>query len=159
MQNPLLKFRQSLLSLRKQRLFYPKSWKLCWASTSIEFNIFCWNFAQVSYLPMPTIGCSGFFILFRSSVIEKLGFCECVETRSFLILANSSRSKHLSKIKEIANTHPFVDKVGNMCEISTKVIKLYGSWSSSVFNLTDIIPDFSKTKDLCLNFCIGFCIT
>ena len=46
-----------------------------------------------------------FFILFRSSVIDEPGFGECVETRSFSILANNSRSKQSKTNLE----HPFVD--------------------------------------------------
>ena len=49
--------------------------------------------------------CGIFLILFRSWVIDKPGFCECVETRSFLILANNSSSKQNKKNPE----HPFVD--------------------------------------------------
>ena len=30
---------------------------------------------------------------------------------------------------------------------------------TKVFNFSDKITDFSKTIDLCLNFCMGFCIT
>ena len=37
-----------------------KIWKLWWAAT--KFNIFCWNFAHVSYLTMSTKECSEFFL-------------------------------------------------------------------------------------------------
>ena len=49
----------------------------------IEFNIFCWKCVHLSYLPVSTKGGSGFFILYRSWVIDKPGFCECAEIRSF----------------------------------------------------------------------------
>ena len=39
-----------------------KNWKLWQAPTTQEFNIFCWNFAHVSYLPMSTKGCLGFYL-------------------------------------------------------------------------------------------------
>ena len=32
------------------------------ALTTLVFNVFCWNFAHVSYLPISTKGCSGFFL-------------------------------------------------------------------------------------------------
>ena len=37
-----------------------KNWKR--APTTIKFNIFCWNFAHVSYLTMSTKECSWFFL-------------------------------------------------------------------------------------------------
>ena len=39
-----------------------KNLKLWWAPTTIELNIFCWNFAHASVLSMSTIGCLGFFL-------------------------------------------------------------------------------------------------
>ena len=48
------------LLFSKIQVFYLKNWKL-WRAPTIEFNIFCWNFAHVSYLPMSAKGCSGFF--------------------------------------------------------------------------------------------------
>ena len=72
-----------LLFPRKQAICL-KNWKLWRAPTTLEFNIFCWNFARVSYLTMSTKGCSGFFfILFRSWVINKNVKNEFVETRTF----------------------------------------------------------------------------
>ena len=83
-----------------------KNWKLWWAPTTVQFNIFCWNFTYVSVLPVYAKACVGFFIiLFRSWVIYKPGLCECVETRSFLILVNNSSSKQNKK----NSTHSFVD--------------------------------------------------
>ena len=61
-----------------------KNWKFWRAPTTVEFNLFCWNLAHISYLPMSTKGCSGFFLIsFRSWVIKKTGSRECVKTRSF----------------------------------------------------------------------------
>ena len=58
--------------------------------------------------------------MLRSWVINKSVKTECVETRSFLILANNSRSK---QNKEKAHT-PFCRNgyVGNVCEVSAKKI-------------------------------------
>ena len=60
MQNLSLKFRQSSVTSEKPGYFSGKFW---WASTTIEFDILSWNFAHLSYLPMSTKGCSGFFYL------------------------------------------------------------------------------------------------
>ena len=68
MQNPIQKFRQSSVFFEKQ-VFCIKNWKLWPAPTTIDFNIFCWTFAHVLYLPVSTKECGGFFILFRTWVI------------------------------------------------------------------------------------------
>ena len=81
------------LLLSRNEVFCLKNWKLRRAPTALEFNIFCWNFAHVFYLVMPTKVCVGFFFLFRSWVINKSVKNKCVETRSFLIFANNRRSK------------------------------------------------------------------
>ena len=105
MQNSILKFRQSSCISEKPG-YLPKKFKTLTSSTTVEFNIFCGNFPHVSVLRMSTKMCVGFFfILFRSWVIDKNGFCECVETRYFLILANNSSSKQNRKNP----THPFVE--------------------------------------------------
>ena len=52
---------KALLFLRNQ-VFYLKNWKLWQAPTTIDFNNLLWNCAHVSYLPMSTKGCSGFFL-------------------------------------------------------------------------------------------------
>ena len=86
---------KALLFSRNQ-VFCLKNLKIWRAPTTLEFNIFCWNFAHVSYLPMSTKGCSVFFfffIFFRSWGICKnwkwSGFYTLTET-NFL---NNSRSK------------------------------------------------------------------
>ena len=57
--------------------------------------------------------------------MKKLGFCECVETRTFLVFASTSRSKQNERNPE----HPYIGIGGkeNVCEISAKNIQLYGS--------------------------------
>ena len=71
-----------------------KNWKFWRAPTTIQFNIFCWNFAHVSHVTTSTKWSSGFFsILFRSWIIKKNVKNECVETRSFFLFENNSRSK------------------------------------------------------------------
>ena len=51
---------KALLFPRNQAICL-KNWKLWRAPTTTKFNIFCWNFAHVSYLTMSTKGGSGFF--------------------------------------------------------------------------------------------------
>ena len=55
----------------------------------------------------PTSRClsSGFFFFFLFLYINKNGFSECVETRSFFSFANNSRSKQNKKYRK----HPFAD--------------------------------------------------
>ena len=61
-----------VLLFSRSQIFCLKNWKFWRAPTTIEFNIFCWTFAHVSYLRMSTKGYPGFFfILFRSWVICK----------------------------------------------------------------------------------------
>ena len=50
---------KALLFSRNQ-VFCLKIWKLWRAPTTLQFNIFIWNFTHVSYLPMTTKGCAGF---------------------------------------------------------------------------------------------------
>ena len=60
-------------------------------------------------------------ILFRYWVVNKSGFCECVETRHFLILANNSISKQNKK----NSTLSFVDigKQGTCVKSQQKLSK------------------------------------
>ena len=51
---------KALLFPRNQAI-YLKNRKLWRASTTTKFNIFCWNFAHVSYLTMFSKECWGFF--------------------------------------------------------------------------------------------------
>ena len=51
---------KALLFPRNQAICM-KNRKLCRAPTTAKFNIFCWNFAHVSYLRMSIKACSGFF--------------------------------------------------------------------------------------------------
>ena len=85
--------------------FFPKNCKFWRASTTIEFNIFCWDFAQIFCLVCLQKDVRNFFYLFRSWVIHKSVKNDCVETRSFLIFENNSRSKQNKKNP----THFFVD--------------------------------------------------
>ena len=107
MRNPIEKFRQSSIVFENPG-FCLKNLKLWQAPSNIEFNIFCWNFAHVSYLPMSTKGCSEFFfILFRSWVICKNKKRPGFYTFAFFLFLLISQD--FSKIKN--PEHPFVDIV------------------------------------------------
>ena len=68
MQNTVQKFGQSSIVLEKPGIL-SENLK---APTTLQFNIFCWDFAHVFYLPMSTKACVGFFLIsFRSWVIWK----------------------------------------------------------------------------------------
>ena len=98
---------KALLFSRNQ-VFCLKIWKLWRAPTTLQFNIFCWNFAHISYLPMSTKGFVGFFfILFRSWYICKKIKRPAFYTLVFYVFINNSRSKQNKKNPE----HPFVDIV------------------------------------------------
>ena len=75
------------------RVFCLKIWKLWQALTALQFNIFCWNFAHVSYLPMFTKVSVEFFSfcldLELFGKIKRPGFYSLV----FYIFINNSRSK------------------------------------------------------------------
>ena len=139
MQRPVLKFRQSSIISQKPG-YSSENWKLSQAPTTIEFNIFCWNPSHVFYLTRTIKWCLGFFfILFISWVIDKTCFCKCVETRSFFILALASR-------KRVQNFNKNYKTLWWL-----KLVK--------VFSFSVKIHGFFKTIDLCLNFCVGLCIT
>ena len=63
MQNTIKKLDKALLFLRNQ-VFCLRIWKLWWAPTVLQFNIFCGNFAHIFYLPMSTKVCVGDFLNF-----------------------------------------------------------------------------------------------
>ena len=60
MQNPIPEFRQSPFISEKPGILFKKL-NILTSSTTIEFNIFCWMFAHVSYLTMSTKWYLGFF--------------------------------------------------------------------------------------------------
>ena len=87
---------------------------------------------------MSARGCSGFFLLCIDLDLLYCyypGFCECVENRSSLFW---QITQDLNKINKKKNPkQPFLDigKVGNVCKISTKIIKFYGNCSLSKFSI------------------------
>ena len=49
-----------------------KNWKLWRTRTTLKFNIFCWNFAHVSYLTMSTKGCSAYKCLQKGVLLNNV---------------------------------------------------------------------------------------
>ena len=105
----------------RNQVFCLKNWKLWWASTTRDFNNFCWNFAHVPYLPMPTKGPMGFFLFcldleLFAKIKKYLVFYTVTETR----FINNSWSKLNFKNP----TNPFIDirKTETCAKFQQKII-------------------------------------
>ena len=106
MQNLIQKFRQSSIVFDKPGILPENLKTLTSSNYHKQFKSFCWNFAQVSNLPMSTKGCSGFFLFCLDlELIVKIKK-DLVSTLSFFIL--SLIAQDLNKIKKNP-AHPFVD--------------------------------------------------
>ena len=71
MQNAIQKFRQS--SIVEKPGILSENLKTLKFENFDEFNIFCWNFAHVFYLPLSKKGCVGFFyFIWILSYLKKL---------------------------------------------------------------------------------------
>ena len=92
---------KALLFLRNQ-IFCLKIWKLWRALTILQFNIFCWNFAHVFYLPLSKKGCVGFFKFYLDLELFAKIKKDLVSSNSFFTLLVISQD--LSKIKNIPHT-------------------------------------------------------
>ena len=93
---------KALLFPRNQTI-YLKNWNLWWAPTTTEFNIFCWSFTRVSYLPVYIKACSGFFLFCLDlELLINLIAVNCLETRVFILFWRITHI--LNKIKKILNT-------------------------------------------------------
>ena len=111
---------KTLLFLRNQ-VFCLKIWKLWQASTVLQFNIFCWNFAHLFYLPLSKKRCVGFFLFYLDLELFAKIKKDLVSTHSFFTL--SLITQDLNKIKK---THtPFCRHyyVENVCKVSAKILK------------------------------------
>ena len=74
-------------------------WRVSYYPIQLSYNIFCWNFAHVFYLPMSTKGCVGFFLFYSylqlfANIKKKL-----VSTHSLFTLLLITQD--LNKIKKI----------------------------------------------------------
>ena len=149
MQNPIQNLDKALLFLRN-RVFCLKLWKFWRAPTTLQFNIFCWNFALVFYLSLSTKVCVGFFLF-------------CLDFELFGKNKKKTWFQHtcfftfINKPRTLFCRHYLVE---NVCKISAKNIKFYGSWSSlKFFNISDKKPGFLEIIEVYLNLDIRFCIT
>ena len=96
---------KALLFLRNQ-VFCLKIRKLWRALTILQFNIFCWNFAHVFYLPLSKKGCVESFLFYLDlELFAKIKIRPGFYTVIFYTFINNSRSKQNKKNP----THPFVD--------------------------------------------------
>ena len=114
---------KALMFLRNQ-VFCLNIWNLWRDPTILQFNIFCWNFAHVFYLPLSTKECVGFFKFYLDLELFAKIKKDLVSSHSFFTLTNNSRSKQNKKYP----TH-------HVCKVSAKNIKISGSWSSSKFSI------------------------
>ena len=124
---------KALLFLRNQ-VFCLKIWKYWRTPTILQFNIFCWNFAHVFYLPMSKTGRVGFsFILLRSWNIcnnkKRPGFYTLI----FCTFFNNSRSNQNKKYL----THSFVDitKWKTCAKFQQKILKFMVTGAHQSFQL------------------------
>ena len=85
----------------RNQVFCLKIWKLWRAPTTLQFNIFCWNFVHVSYLPMSTKEGEGFILFWLDlELFAKIKKTCFLHTR-FLYFYNSRLSKIQVKIINI----------------------------------------------------------
>ena len=97
MQNTIKKFRQSSIVFEK-----PEIWKHWRALTILQFNIFCWNFGHVFYLPMSTEGCVGFFLFYVD--LELFAKIKKDLVSLYLFFTFLLITQDLNKIKKIPHT-------------------------------------------------------
>ena len=102
MQNAIQKFKHEKLIL----IFNLKIWKLWQAPTILQFNIFCWNFAHVFYLPLSQKVFLGFLLFYFDLELFAKIKKDLVSTHSFSTVLLIT--KDLNKIKKNP-THPFAD--------------------------------------------------
>ena len=84
MQNPMQKIRQSCILFEKPYIL-PENWNLWRVATSIEFNIFCWNFAHIKK--------GAYKRVFRIFSYLRPGFYALI----FYNFINNTRSKKIKK--------------------------------------------------------------
>ena len=101
MQNPIQKFRQSSIVFKKPGIL-SEHLKTLTSSNTLQFNIFCWNFAHVSYLPMSTKAYVRFFLFHLDLELFEKVKKEVASTHSFFTLLLITQD--LNKIKKIPHT-------------------------------------------------------
>ena len=98
MQNPIQKFRQNSIAFVKPGILSEKL-KIWRAPTTLQFNIFCWNFVHVFYLPMSTKAYVGFYLFCLDLELFANIKKDLVSTHSFFTLLLIAQD--LNKIKKI----------------------------------------------------------
>ena len=120
MEIPIQKFRQRSIFEKPSVLFGKQ--KFWWSATTIELNIFCWNFAHVSYLPMSAKGCSGYFFCLELELMAKIKSSWFLHTQRNQLLTVLLITQDLNKMKKSRTTFCKHWPVGNVCKISTNCI-------------------------------------
>ena len=133
MENPITKNLGKALLFSRNQVFCPKIWKLWCAPTIQQFNIFCWHFPHISYLPMSTKRCEGFFLFCLDLELYAKIKKDLVSTYSVFTLLLITQD--LNKIKKSPTCFFIHYQAQNVGKISAKNIKLYGSWSSLKFSI------------------------
>ena len=86
MQNTIPQFRQSSIVFEKPGIL-PENLKKLWRAPTIpQFNIFCWNFAHVFYLPLSKKVYVGFFLFYLDLELFAKIKKDLVSTHSFFTL-------------------------------------------------------------------------
>ena len=95
-ETPYISLDKALL-LSRNKVIRLENWNLWQAPSTIEFNIFCWNFACIPTYQSLQKGIRDIFILFWSWVICKNKKWTGFYTLIFYIFINNSRSKQNKK--------------------------------------------------------------
>ena len=120
------------LLFSRNHVFCLKICKLWPAPTTLQFDIFCSNFAHVTYLPISAKECVWvFFILFRSWIIYKSLKRSGFYTLVFYTFINNSRSKQ----NQTNPTHAFVDitKQKTCAKFQQKILNMEVGGASQSF--------------------------
>ena len=100
MQNPIRRFRQSAIVFEKPGVL-SENLKTLISPTTLQFNIFCWNLAHLSYLPISTKWFAGVFLFCLDLELFAKTKKDLVSTHSIVTLLLITQD--LNKIKKIPN--------------------------------------------------------
>ena len=103
MQNAIQKFRQSSIVFEKPGIM-SENLKTLTSSNYLTVQHFLLNFAHVSYLPMSTKGCAGFFLFCFSLDLELFAKIKKDLLPTHPIFTFFLITQDLNKIKKIPNT-------------------------------------------------------
>ena len=150
MKTHYLNLGEALLFPRNQ-VIWLKSLKLWQAPTTVVFNIFFWNFAHVSVLPMLTKECVGFFKFYLDlALLINLVSVSAYKPGLFWIWQITQVLKLKKKIPHIL-LEIFVSRE----RVQSFNENRWSLWQLELvkgFNFLDKIPGFLKIIELCLMF-------